>query len=306
MDRFQEMKTFTAVAEAGSFVAASDLLALSKAAVSRQVSELEARLGVRLLHRTTRRLSLTDEGQIFLERCRSVMAELEEAESEITARSGQASGQLRVSAPVTFGHLHLQPLWGAFMQANPQVRLDVTLSDRVVDLVEEGFDVAVRIARLPSSSLISRKLASTRLVLCASPRYLRHHGKPRTLSDLRHHQVLAYSLSPTPEVFELQGPQGIESVRIVPALRTNSGDVCRAAALAHQGIVMQPTFLVGDDLKAGTLVQVLPQYPPQELGIYAVYPSRRHVAPKVRVLIDFLAQALRRPVWDDRQPVLNV
>lgn len=298
MDRFQEMRTFAAVVEAGSFVGAADALELSKPAVSRQVAELEARLGVRLLHRTTRKLSLTEEGEVFYARCRELLAGLDEAEAEVTERSGQAVGMLKVSAPVSFGLLHLAPLWGGFLAANPQLTLELNLSDRMVDLVDEGLDVAVRIARLPSSSLVSRKLSSTRLVLCASPRYLKQHGRPRRLEDLGQHQVLAYSLLATGDSWEFQGPEGAVAVRVQPRMRSNSGDTCRAIALAHQGIVLQPSFLVGDDLRSGALVEVLPEYRTQELGIYAVYPTRKHVAPKVRLLIEHLAKAFAKAEWE--------
>ena len=178
MDRFQEMRVFAAVVDAGSFVGASDALGMSKAAVSRYVADLETRLGVRLLHRTTRKLSLTGEGRVFHARCKALLAEVDEAEAEVTSRSGQATGLLKINVPVTFGILHLAPLWGEFMARHPKVTLDVTLADRIVDLVEEGYDLAVRIARLPSSTLVSRKLTSTRTILCASPRYLREHGTP--------------------------------------------------------------------------------------------------------------------------------
>ena len=194
MDRFLEMQTFCAVIDAGSFVKAADTLGFSKAAVSRYVRDLEERLGVRLLHRTTRRLSLTDEGDVFYARCRELLAGVEEAEAELSSRSGAARGLLRVNAPVTFGILHLAPLWGAFRDRYPQVRLDVTLSDRIVDLVEEGFDLTIRIATLPSSTLISRRVASTRVVLCASPQYLAQHGMPRKPNDLTEHVVIGYSL----------------------------------------------------------------------------------------------------------------
>ena len=167
MDKFQEMQAFSAVVDAGSFVRASDALEMSKAAISRQVADLETRLGVRLLHRTTRKLSLTEEGEVFYARCREVLSALQEAENEVTERSGQAVGLLKVSAPVSFGLLRLADLWAGFLAAHPNVTLDVTLSDRMVDLVEEGFDMAIRVARLPSSSLVSRKLSSTRMVLCA-------------------------------------------------------------------------------------------------------------------------------------------
>lgn len=292
MDRFQEMRVFAGVVEAGSFVGAADALNLSKAAVSRIVAELELRLGVRLLHRTTRRLSLTAEGELFFARSKELLAGVEEAEAEITQRSGQAVGVLKVSAPFSYGVLRLAPLWGAFMAAHPQIQLDITLSDRFVDLVDEGFDISVRIARLASSSLVSRKLSSTRMVLCASPRYLRKHGKPRHPADLARHDVLAYSLLAAGDTWEFEGPDGPVAVKVHPRMHSNSGDVCRAVALAHQGIVLQPAFLVGDDVAAGELVEVMPGYRVRELGIYAVYPSRKHLLPKVRLLIDYLAGVL--------------
>ena len=289
MDRFLEMQTFGAVVDAGSFVKAADVLGLSKAAVSRHVGDLEARLGVRLLHRTTRRLSLTGEGQVFYARSKELLAGVDEAETEITSRSGAASGLLRVNAPVTFGIRHLAPLWGVFRARYPKVTLDVTLADRVVDLVEEGYDVAIRIATLPSSTLISKRLATTRMVLCASPEYLKARGAPRHPAELAAHAVISYSYWSTRDEWHFDGPQGPVSVKTQPCMHTNSGDTCRAAALAHQGVILQPTFLVGDDLAAGTLVELMPEFRSIELGIYAIYPTRKHVAPKVRALIDFLA-----------------
>lgn len=299
MDRFQEMSVFAAVVDAGSFVGAADALEMSKPAVSRHVAELEARLGVRLLHRTTRRLSLTEEGEVFYARCKELLGELEEAEAEITSRTGKAAGQLKVSAPVSFGLLHLAPLWAGFMARHPDVVLDVTLSDRMVDLVEEGFDLAVRVARLPSSSLVGRKLSSTRSVLCASPEYLKAHGTPQHPSELARHTVIAYSLLSTGDTWSFEGPQGAVSVRVEPRMRTNSGDTCRAAALGHQGIIIQPTFLVGDDLRSGALVELMPQYRGIELGVYALYPTRKHVLPKVRLLVDYLVAALKKKSWPD-------
>lgn len=299
MDRFLEMQTFAAVVDAGSFVKAADTLSMSKAAMSRHVGDLEARLGVRLLHRTTRRLSLTEDGEVFYARSKELLAGVDEAEAEITSRSGAASGLLRVNAPVTFGILHLAPLWGVFRSRHPQVSLDVTLADRVVDLVDEGYDMAIRIATLPSSTLISKRLATTRMVLCASPQYLKAHGVPLHPSELAVHAVISYSYWSTRDEWHFEGPQGQVSVKTNPCIHTNSGDTCRAAALAHQGIVLQPTFLLGDDLAAGTLVELMPQFRSIELGIYAVYPTRKHVPPKVRALIDFLAQhfAATRPAW---------
>ena len=299
MDRFLEMQTFNAVVDAGSFVKAADALNMSKAAVSRYVVDMETRLGVRLLHRTTRRLSLTDEGQVFYGRSKELLAELQEAEDEITSRSDAASGLLRINAPFTFGILHLAPLWGAFMAEHPKVRLDVTLADRLVDLVEEGYDVAIRIATLESSTLVSKKLATTRMALCASPAYLAQHGTPLHPSELARHSVISYSYWSTKDEWRFEGPQGPVSVKTKPCMHTNSGDTCRAAALAHQGVILQPTFLVSKDLSDGGLVELMPQYRSIELGIYAVYPTRKHVSAKVRALIEFLAEHFsgRGPSW---------
>jgi DNA-binding transcriptional LysR family regulator len=179
----------------------------------------------------------------------------------------------------------------------PKLALDVTLADRFVDLVEEGYDLAVRIARLPSSSLISRRLASTRLLLCASPAYLRKHGTPARPSELAAHDVVSYSLLSMGESWAFEGPDGPVVTRVSPRLRTNSGETCCAAAMRHQGIVLQPSFLVAPWLQSGELVEVLPQFRSIELGIYAVYPSRRHVTAKVRLMIDFLVAAFRTPAW---------
>ncbi len=300
MDKFQEMRTFVAVVDAGSFVGAAEGLNLSKTAVSRLVADLEARLGVRLLHRTTRKLSLTPEGEVFYERCQQLVDGVAEAEAELSTHTGEAIGQLRVNVPVSFGLLHMAPLWPAFMALHPRVVLDVTLSDRVVDLIDEGIDVAVRIARLQVSTLISRQLTSTRLMLCASPEYLRRHGTPTHPSELAHHAVIAYSLLAMGDVWEFAGPNDSAnpiSVKVSPRMRTNSGDTCTAAALQHMGMVLQPSFLVGAHLASGALVEVMPEYRSIELGVYAVYPSKKHLTPKVRVLIDFLVEAFRMRTW---------
>lgn len=293
MDKFQEMRAFVAVVDAGSFVRAADALNLSKTAVSRLVGELEARLGIRLLHRTTRKLSLTAEGEVFNERCRQLLDGVAEAEAELSSHSGEVIGQLRLNVPVTFGLLHLAPLWPVFMAQHPKVMLDVTLSDRLVDLVDEGYDLAVRIARLQASTLVSRQLTSTRLILCASPEYLRRHGRPKHPSDLVHHSVLAYSLLAMGDQWAFEGPGGPVTVKVTPRMRTNSGDTCCAAAVQHQGIVLQPSFLVATHLASGALVEILPQFRSIELGIYAVYPTRTHLSPKVRALVDFLVEAFQ-------------
>jgi DNA-binding transcriptional LysR family regulator len=298
MSKIQQMSSFVAVVDAGSFVGAADATGASKAAISRHVADLEQRLGVRLLHRTTRRLSLTEEGRLFFDRAKELLESIDEAESQVTLRAGEARGLIRVNAPVTFGALHLAPLWGPFADANPRVSLDITLSDRVVDVVDEGYDLAIRITAIPDSTLITRKLASTRMVLCASPTYLDRRGLPAHPRDLAQHAVISYTYWSTRDEWHFTGPDGPVAVRIVPRIHTNNGDTCRRAALAHHGLVLQPDFIVGDDLRRGDLIEVMPAYRSIEVGIYAVYPSRKNLPLKTRRLIDFLADALRTPPWN--------
>lgn len=297
MSKIQEMSSFVAVVDAGSFVGAAHATGVSKAAVSRHVGELEKRLGVRLLQRTTRRLSLTEEGRLFFERAKELLESIDEAESQLTSRSGEASGLLRVNAPLTFGALHLAPLWAPFADAHPKVSLDITLSDRIVDVVEEGYDLAIRITSIADSTLITRKLASTRMVLCASPVYLERHGTPAHPRDLARHAVISYTYWSTRDEWHFTRPGGDASVRIHSRIHTNNGDTCRRAALAHHGIILQPDFIVGQDLRRGDLVEIMPGWRSVEVGIHAVYPSRKHLPLKTRRLIDFLADALRAPSW---------
>jgi len=297
MAKFQEMASFVAVVDAGSFIGAADASGLSKAAVSRHVNELEHRLGVRLLHRTTRRISLTVEGQVFHARCKEVLASIEEAESEISAHSSAPTGLLRVNAPLTFGVLHLAPLWGRFAALYPRVILDVTLGDRLVDLIEEGYDVAIRIAASAGNLLVSRKLATTRMVLCASPAYVMKHGAPAHPRDLVRHRAIAYTYWSTRDEWAFTGPEGPVSVKVTAGIQANNGDTCRLAALDHQGIILQPTFLIGEDLRRGTLVELMPGYRSIELGIFVLYPTRKFLPLKVRRLVEFLAAAFREPPW---------
>lgn len=290
MNKLLQMQVLVEVVHHGSFVGAAEALGMSKTAVSRHIGDLETRLGVRLLQRTTRRLSLTEEGQVFHAHCKDILTSVEEAEDEISTRTGSASGLLRISAPVTFGIRHLAPLWGKFQDRHPRVSLDIILADRVVDLVEEGYDLAIRIGRLASSTLVSRKLATAHMVLCASPGYLRTHGAPSHPRELADHAILAYSYWSARDEWAFEGPEGPVSVRTHPSLTTNSGDTCRVAALDDKGVILQPSFLVEDELAAGTLVELLPEYRAVELGIYAVYPTRKYVPAKVRALVDFLSE----------------
>ncbi|WP_119719300.1 LysR family transcriptional regulator [Cognatilysobacter tabacisoli] len=293
----QQLSSFLAVVRAGSFVGAADATGLSKAAVSRHVAELEAHLGVRLLHRTTRRLSLSEDGQRFHERAVELVGQLQELEAEAASTGGEASGLLRINAPLSFGNLHLAPLWPAFLEANPRLAIDVTLNDRVVDLVEEGYDAAVRITNRLDPSLVSRRLATTRVVLCASPAYLAAHGTPAHPRELAAHQMFAYSYAAGGDDWTFRGPDGDVTVRVAPRIRTNSGDTCRTVALQHQGVVLQPDFIVGADLASGTLVELMPEYRSNELGVHVVYATRKHLPMKTRRLIDHLVEAFASPRW---------
>ena len=291
------MEHFVAVVEAGSFVAAADGLRLSKAAVSRNVIELEGRLGARLLQRTTRRLSLTEAGRAYYARCKQILAEVEEADSAVGVVTGQPVGQIRVNAPFSFGITHLAPLWGPFMDRYPAVEMDVSLSDRLVDVVEEGFDAVIRISRLQDSTLVHRRIASTRIHLCATPEYLARHGTPGSVEALAGHAVIGYSYAALGDLWRFDTPDGPREVQTRPRIRANNGDTCREVALAHQGLVLQPDFLVSEDLASGRLVEVLAHCKGPELGIYVVYPSRKHLSVKVRALVDFLVEAFDHPAW---------
>ena len=301
MDALRQIEAFVAVVRAGSYVKGAERQETSKAVLSRQVLELETRLGTRLLNRTTRRLSLTETGAAYFERCVQILDDLREADAEASATTATARGRLRINAPLTFGNLHLAPLWGEFLKLHPAVELDITLTDRVVDLVEEGFDLAVRIAptgRLPSSSLVARTIADDRIVLCASPGYLRGAPALTHPADLAAHAVMAYAWWSGGDTWQFSGADGATAdVTVRPRLRTNSGDTCRAAALADQGVIYQPAFLVGPDLRAGRLVELLSDWRGPTLDIHAVYPSRTHLSGKVRAMVDFLAQAFVQPGW---------
>lgn len=292
MDRFREMQAFVAVVDGGSFVAAAEQLRISKAAVSRVVMQLEARLGARLLQRTTRRLSLTEAGETYYARCRQILADLDEAEGLVGEVTLQATGRLRVNAPLSFGVSRLAALWPEFMARHPGLELEVDLSDRLVDLVEEGYDMAIRITRPRDSSLVHRPLGKTRVLLCAAPAYLARRGIPASVAELAAHDTIVYTYAPGGDTWHFETASGQGAVTVRPRLRANNGETCRAAALAGLGITQQPDFLVRDYLAAGSLVEVLPDTGSRELGIYAVYPSRKHLSIKVRALADFLVERL--------------
>lgn len=300
MDRLSAMQAFAAVVEQGGFTAAADTLRQSRAMVSKHVQDLEAHLGARLLNRTTRRISLTEAGQVYYERTARLLAELEETEAAVGALQATPRGRLRINTALTFGVLHLAPAVAEYMAAYPEVSIELTLNDRVIDLVEEGYDLAIRIAQLADSNLIARRLAPCRSVVCAAPAYLARHGWPRQPKDLADHNCLGYSYAQPRDEWTFDGPNGPVSVRVRGTLESNNGDALAAAALLGLGIIRTPTFIIGAELRAGTLVPIMPEYRLPDIGIYAVYPHSRHLSAKVRSFVDFLLPRYgEHPPWDD-------
>jgi DNA-binding transcriptional LysR family regulator len=299
MDRLATMETFVRVVEAGSFVAAADRMGLSTAVVSRHVQDLEERLGTRLLNRTTRRIGLTEPGAAYYERCQQVLRDIEEMDLSVAREVQQPRGVLRVNAPVVFGSRHLSPLLAEYERRYPEVAIDLNLTDRFVDLVEEGADLAVRIGTLSESALVARRLCPIRLVLCASPAYLERYGTPRTPDDLAGHNCLGYAYTRGGAEWELSGSDGPVVVPIRSSLRANHGEVLHQAALDGLGLALQPTFIAGDALAAGLLRPVLSGYRPADLSAYAVFLSRKFLSAKVRTFVDFLAEKFGpEPYWD--------
>lgn len=298
MDRVQAMTVFARVVEQGSFARAAERLSISSSACSRQVAELEAHLDTRLLNRTTRRLSLTESGQGFYERCVQLLADLEDAEQAVAQTAARPRGTLRITTSINFGVRHVSPAIGAFLAKYPEVRFDVSLSDRIVDLVEEGYDLAIRIGSAGGETVVARKLGDARMVACASPAYLKAHGAPKTPEDLARHACLTYEYMQVRNVWPFRGKDGREhAVRVSGPLHSNNGDLLAAAAVAGVGIAYEPEFILGPDLKAGRLVPILSAYSSPLGPIYAVYPSRRYLSAKVRAFVDFLAERFANASW---------
>lgn len=294
-----EMAVFARVVEEKSFSGAARKLGISKAAVSRQIAALEDSLKTQLLNRTTRRLSLTEAGLALYGHCARIVAEAEAAQEAAANLSATPRGLLKVNAPMSFGQLHLAPAVPEFLARYPELELELALNDRYVDVIEEGFDLAVRIGQLEDSSLIARKLASDRPVLCAAPAYLEAHGEPRSPSDLENRDCLLYTYLATQNEWRFKGPKGEERVRVKGRFTANNGDALRHAALAGLGIALLPSFIVGPDVRSGALEALLPGHRPPALGIYTVYPPSRHLSPKVRAFVDFLAARFDPvPYWE--------
>lgn len=286
------MRVFAAVVDTGSFAAASDRLKTSRAMASKYIAHLEEHLGTRLLQRTTRKLTLTESGTSYYERCVQILSDIAAAEAHAVHQTEAPRGTLRLTVPVSFGILHLGPVISEYMRQYPEVKLDLTVTDRNVDLIEEGLDLAIRIGSLPESGLIAKKIASDRIVICGAPDYFARHGFPKEPADLKHHNCLTYAYAATGDEWKLSGPDGtVHVVKVTGSLCATNGDMVKLAALGGIGVMRQPLFLMGEDLRAGRLVQVLGEYKVRDIGIYAVYPSRKHLSAKVRTFVDLLSNA---------------
>lgn len=282
MDKFDAMRTYIAVARLGSFTKAATQLQMSPQLVSKYVGQLEAQLGTRLLNRTTRSVQTTEAGRQYEQHARNLLQELEAVENQLGDLQSHASGQLRISAPVSFGVAHMAPLLVAFQREFPRVTVDLQLNDRKVDIIDEGFDFALRIGHLKSSSLIAKKLLQINLHICAAPSYLQQYGEPQTLSDLAQHHVLHYSY-----MEDASSPLMKAWLAAPRRLQSNNGDVLTAAAVAGQGLAIQPSFIVQPFLANQQLISVLAEHTPKPIGLYAVYAHRTMLASKMRAFLDF-------------------
>ena len=300
MDKLHAMQVFVKVVELGSFARAAERLDVSTSSVSRLVSELEGNLAARLLHRTTRRLSLTESGQAYFERCVQLLADLAETESLVTSASADPSGTIKLTCSIAFGVRHLAPAIGAFQRQHPAVQFNCSLSDRFVDLVDEGLDLAIRIGRLADTNLVARKIGESRLRVCAAPAYLQRHGTPMRPEDLAGHNCFTYEYVTVRNLWRFRektasGEDREISVSVHGSLHANNGEMLAAVAAEGVGIALEPCFIVGPLIEKGLLVPILQDFEPPRSGIYAVYPSRRHLSGKVRAFVDFLAQRFAEP-----------
>lgn len=289
MDRLAAIQVFAQVVETGSFAKAAERLGLSTSAASRHIAELESHLQTRLLNRTTRKVSLTETGRAFYERSVQLLADLAEAEQEAARAAVEPRGTIRLTTSVNFGVRHVAPAIAEFLAEHGGVRFDVSLSDRTVDLVEEGFDLAIRIGSPGADNLVARKLGETRLVPCAAPAYLALRGAPREPEDLARHNCFTYEYASHRHLWRFRDRSGAErNVRVSGTLHANNDDLLAEAAVRGVGVVFAPAFVVGDDVRAGRLVPLLQEYEPAPVSIYAVYPSRKHLSAKVRRFVEFL------------------
>ena len=300
MEGFGAIPVFVAVVENGGFSAAARTLGISKSAVSKRINQLEAHLGVRLLHRTTRKLSLTEAGERYFEHAAQALTAAGQAEDAVTELQGEPQGNLKISSPMSFGRLHVAPLIPKLLQRYPKLQIDLVMDDRKVDLVAGGFDVAIRAGNLPASTLIARKLAPVRQVLCASPDYIDRYGRPATPAELSDHNCVLYSYSSDANEWTLIGEGGPETVTVSGSYQVNNSEALLEALREGVGIGRLPTFVAGPDLKTGRLVKLFESYRIPEFTIYAVYPERQYLPAKVRAFLDFAIEYFGgdQPYWD--------
>jgi DNA-binding transcriptional LysR family regulator len=302
MDRFHLMQLFVRIVDAGSFSAVAREMDMIQPTVSKQLTALEEKLGVRLLNRTTRKLSLTEAGREYYERCKRILDEVQELESEVSDLQNRPTGTLRINAPVAFGHLYLVPLSFHFRRKYPELALDLSLNDRYVDLIQEGIDVAIRFGELEDSQLVARHVGSSARICVASPAYLQSKGRPRVPADLKNHNCLTYTYLFGNE-WRFDGPDGPQPIRVFGDYRANSGLTIRAAALEGIGIANVPAFVVREDIESGRLVPVLGEFGPAPVKISAVYPSARLLSRKVKLFVDYMQQEfLRIPLLHPKSP----
>jgi len=291
MDTLEGLPVFVKAVREGSFSGAARALEITPSAVSKQIGRLEDRLSVRLFNRTTRRLSLTEEGAAFYERASRILADLDDAAEAVSSLKTVPRGRLRITLPTAFGILHLLPALPDYIARHPEVTLEIDLNDRFVNMVEEGFDLALRIGELEDSSLIGRRLAANRRVMAAAPAYLERYGTPRRATDLEDHNCLVYTYRAQRYDWHLTDDKGRDCVVTVSGnMETNNPMMLRAAALSGLGIVLLPLWIIGPDIKAGRLVQLLPAYHWPDSAIHAVYPPGRHLSARVRSFVDFLVE----------------
>jgi DNA-binding transcriptional LysR family regulator len=299
MDRLQSMRVFLKVAEMGSFARAASQLDLSNAAVTRFVADLEDHLGARLLHRSTRKLSLTDVGEAYLNRVRLILPEIEDAEAVASSLAQTPGGTLKLACQTSFGQFQLPNLLPQYAEAFPNVVLDVTLSNRSVDLVEDGYDVAIFTDMQKfDSSMVVRPLGVTEIILCASPDYIARYGLPKIPADLQHHICLSFAYEHLRDHWLLSGPEGDVDVAIKTRMISNNSDLLSHCGQAGMGIVLRPTFSLGDDLKSGRLIRVLPRYHLRKFTLMLVYPSRRLLSATVRSFVDYIVAQFPKPKTD--------
>ena len=300
MDRLTEMEAFATVVDQGGFTDAARKMGISKSAVSKHVSSLESRLGARLLNRTTRRVSPTEIGLAYYDRALRVLNDAGEADALVSSMKSDPSGLLRVSAATDFGVLHLSPVLGDFLDEFPEISINMVLNNRYVELISEGFDMAIRIGELEDSSLRARKLCETTRRMVASPTYFQRHGRPQKIDDLNEHRLLHYSSQAGGAVWKLLAPSGERrQVRSSGGLSVNDGQSLLNAAVSGLGIAYLPSFLYAEALKNGQIEEAIPDLPVERLGVFAVYPPGRFTQPKVRAFIDYLVRAFAEKGLND-------